>query len=179
MRDFIMKFENLERLELIGLRLVDHLEDMMQAIKRPKLKHLNLMLNGIEQEYCTYFNYMLNFETIESLNISSNWFGCAGLKRFKEQFKLFKNLRFLSLSNNKLCKSVDAIFNHQDHMEIKEVLLACGSGLEELEMCENSMEDKSMTKYLAEVIGGKMPHLKRLNLAKNPISGEGLVCLLE
>ena len=41
------------------------------------------------------------------------------------------------------------------------------------------MEDRSLTKYLGEVIGGQMPNLKRLNLAKNPISGEGLVCLLD
>jgi hypothetical protein len=60
---------------------------MIQACKRPKLKRLALPMNGIEKEYCEYFNYMLPFETLESLNLSSNWFGSEGIGRFMPVFK--------------------------------------------------------------------------------------------
>jgi len=95
LRDFILKFDNLERLYLIGIGLVDHLHDMIQACKRPKLKKLALPMNGIEKEYCEYFNYMFPFETLESLNLSSNWFGSEGIGRFMPVFKQFKNLKEL------------------------------------------------------------------------------------
>ena len=52
---YIESFENLETLELVGMAIVDNLEDMINAVRRPKLKKLSLPLNGIEQEYCTFF----------------------------------------------------------------------------------------------------------------------------
>jgi len=64
LNNFIMRFPNLEKITLIGLGIVDHIGDLVQACKRPKLKSLNLPLNGIEPEYCSYFQYLLNFETL-------------------------------------------------------------------------------------------------------------------
>ena len=65
------------------MSIVDNLGDLVQAVNRPKLKKLSLPLNGIEPEFCLYFQQMLPFETLEELNLSSNWFGIAGLNRFK------------------------------------------------------------------------------------------------
>jgi Leucine-rich repeat (LRR) protein len=134
LKDFILKFDNLEKLDLIGLGLVDHLHEMLMAVKRPKLKHLSLPLNGIEQEYCQYFNYMFNFETLESLNLSSNWFGQEGLKRFKDQFSKFTCLKSLNMSNNKLGYGAEV-------HEVRDCFAACGANLEELVIMENSWKD--------------------------------------
>ena len=147
LRDFILKFDNLEKLELIGLSLVDHLHEMVTAIKRPKLKHLSLPLNGIEQEYCQYFNYMFSFETLESLNLSSNWFGQQGLKRFKGQFSKFTNLKALNISNSRLCLGPDV-------KEVSECLSACATNITDLSIMENSIKDQDMIEFLAPVIGG-------------------------
>ena len=46
---------------------------------------------------------MLNFDTLQHLDLSCNWFGMNGLSRFKDHFKQFKQLGVLNLSNNKLC----------------------------------------------------------------------------
>ena len=45
---FILKLENLESLELQGMSIVDHLQDICLALRRPKLKALSLPCNGIE-----------------------------------------------------------------------------------------------------------------------------------
>lgn len=103
MNTFITRLGNLESLELNGMSIVDHIGDLVQAVNRPKLRILKLPLNGIEAEYCVYFNHLLNFETLLHLDLSSNWFGVAGLSRFKHTFKKFKSLKVLNLSNNKLC----------------------------------------------------------------------------
>lgn len=55
LNNFIVRLENLEKLELIGMSIVDHLQDMCLALKRPKLKSLSLPYNGIEKQYCIYF----------------------------------------------------------------------------------------------------------------------------
>jgi hypothetical protein len=64
LRNFILRFDKLKSLKLIGLSMVDHLQDLTTAIKRPQLKKLSLPYNGIEQEYCTYFVHILNYETM-------------------------------------------------------------------------------------------------------------------
>ena len=83
MNKYILSFDNLESLELVGMSIVDNLGDLVQAVNRPKLRKLSLPLNGIEAEFCLYFQHMLPFETLEELNLSSNWFGIPGLARFK------------------------------------------------------------------------------------------------
>ena len=103
LNQFILGFENLESLELIGMSIVDNLHELVMAVRRPKLKKFSIPYNGIEQEYCLYFKDMLNFETLQHLDLSCNWFGMAGLERVKHQFKHFKTLKILNLSNNKLC----------------------------------------------------------------------------
>ena len=103
LNEFILGFENLESLELIGMSIVDNLGDLVTAVKRPKLKKLSLPYNGIEHEFCLYFQHMLNFDTLQHLDLSCNWFGMNGLSRFKDHFKQFKQLAVLNLSNNKLC----------------------------------------------------------------------------
>lgn len=79
---------------------------------------------------------MLNFETLEELNLSSNWFGIPGLTRFKDQFSNFKRLRVLNLGNLKL-----AIDETSDKRPLKDVLLAVKDTLEELHICENQIKD--------------------------------------
>ena len=99
---WILGFENLESLQLIGMSIVDNLGDLVQAVNRPKLKRLSLPLNGIEPEYCLYFQQMLPFETLEQLDLYSNWFGIPGLTRFKDQFRNFRRLKVLNLGNLKM-----------------------------------------------------------------------------
>ena len=79
---FINSFGNLESLEIVGMSIVDNLSELAQAVNRPKLKKLSLPLNGIEPDYCLFFQQMLPFETLEELNLSSNWFGAKGLSKF-------------------------------------------------------------------------------------------------
>ena len=69
------------------MSIVDNLGDLVAAVKRPKLKKLSLPYNGIEHEFCLYFQYMLNFDTLQHLDLSCNWFGMNGLARFKDHFK--------------------------------------------------------------------------------------------
>jgi Ran GTPase-activating protein (RanGAP) involved in mRNA processing and transport len=127
MNTFIMRLENLESLELNGMSIVDHIGDLVQAVNRPKLKILKLPLNGIEAEYCLYFNHLLNFETLVHLDLSSNWFGVPGLSRFKHTFKKFKCLKVLNLSNNKLCAD-----EGNDTREFRDCLESVAHSLEEL-----------------------------------------------
>ena len=72
------------------MSIVDNLGDLVTAVKRPRLKKLSLPYNGIEHEFCLYFQHMLNFDTLQHLDLSCNWFGMNGLSRFKDHFKQFK-----------------------------------------------------------------------------------------
>lgn len=84
-----MLFPNIYQLSLKGLRLVDHLADVINACKRDTLKELNLEYNGIEPEMCVYLPMIINFETLEHLNVSHNWLGLHGLELLKDHFGLF------------------------------------------------------------------------------------------
>ena len=84
------------------MSIVDNLGDLVQAVNRPKLRKLSLPLNGIEPEFCLYFQQMLPFDTLEELDLHSNWFAVPGLTRFKNQFKKFKQLKVLNLGNLKI-----------------------------------------------------------------------------
>ena len=64
------------------MSIVDNLGDLAQAVNRPKLKKLSLPLNGIEPEFCLFFQSILPFDTLQELDLSSNWFGTMGLSRF-------------------------------------------------------------------------------------------------
>jgi hypothetical protein len=132
MNNFILRLENLESMELSGMSIVDHLGDLTQAINRPKLRSLSLPYNGLEAEYCLYFKHLLNFETLQHLNLSCNWFGMPGLARFKHTFKQFKCLKVLNLSNNKLCQEEE-----HDTRDFRDTLAAVGHSLEELLIMEN------------------------------------------
>ena len=101
-------------------------------MNRPKLLTLSLPLNGIEAEYCLYFQHLLNFETLNHLDLSSNWFGMPGLSRFKHTFKQFKCLKVLNLSNNKLCME-----EGNDTRDFRDCLQSVAHSLEELLIMEN------------------------------------------
>lgn len=60
--DFILSFPNLSYLRVSGMRIGDHLGDLVPAFKNSKIKSLILDLNGIEPESCLYLNYIINFE---------------------------------------------------------------------------------------------------------------------
>jgi Ran GTPase-activating protein (RanGAP) involved in mRNA processing and transport len=88
---------------------------------------------------------MFNFESLETLDLSSNWFGSQGLKRLKDQFYKFTNLRSLNLSINRLCMESEV-------GELRDCLSACSANLEELALRENNMKDKDMVDFLAKAI---------------------------
>jgi hypothetical protein len=75
---------------------------------------------------------LLNFDTLMHLDLSSNWFGMQGLSRFKHTFKQFKQLKYLNLSNNKLCAD-----DGNDTQEFRDCLQSVAHSLEELEIMEN------------------------------------------
>ena len=99
---FLLSFENLESIELIGMGIVDNLQDMAPIVNRPKLKRLSLPYNGIEAQFCVFFQQMLPLETLEEIDLSSNWFGTAGLAHLKTQFGRLQRLKVLNLGNSKL-----------------------------------------------------------------------------
>jgi Ran GTPase-activating protein (RanGAP) involved in mRNA processing and transport len=147
MSKFITRCANLESLELKGMSIVDHIGDLVQAVNRPQLKTLKLPLNGIEAEYCLYFNHLLSFDSLTHLDLSSNWFGVPGLSRFKHTFKRLSCLKVLNLSNNKLCAD-----EGNDTREFRDCLYAVASTLEELYIDQNQIKDPEMTDFLLEPI---------------------------
>lgn len=175
LNSFIKRLENLESIELKGMGIVEHIGELVQAINRPKLHTLKLPLNGIEAEYCLYFTHMLPFETLVHLDLSNNWFGDAGLSRFKHSFKNFKCLKVLNISNNKLCPVEPGL---GDVREFRDTLEAVAHSLEELSICENRIGDPEMVDFLMEPIA-RMANLRNLNISRNLVSGIGIVGLLE
>lgn len=115
---------------------------------------------------------MLNFETLEHLDLSCNWFGMPGLGRFKQQFRNFKQLKVLNLSNNKLCND-----EGHDTREFRDVLLAVKDQLEELYISENQIKDPDMLDFLLEPLC-QMPKLRVLVMARNTLTRLGSVGLL-
>ena len=61
---------------------------------------------------------------------------------------------------------------------MREVLISVGGTLEELNFGENSMHDYSVIDYLGEAIGAHMPNLRKLDLVRNPLTGQGVTSLL-
>ena len=157
-------FPNLTKLELKGIRVADHLGDIIAACKRPCIKELNLEYNGIEPEFCLYFQMILDFEHLEHLNISHNWIGLHGLELLKDHFSLFQNLKVLKLGSNKLFMISDRRTEN-----LKEMLFSIKGKLEELDLSENSMENEDLEKLTPALVA--MPQLKILNLNVNRIEG--------
>ena len=109
---------------------------------------------------------MLPFETLEELNLNSNWFGIPGLLRFKDSFRLFQKLRVLNFGNLKIGNIEDDSIRIQDMQEFKEVLQAISANLEELHIPENALKDDDFTLALIPTIAN-MPRLKMLNISRN------------
>ena len=127
--------------------LVDHLQDLTVALRRPKLKSLAIPLSGITFEFCLVLNHVLNFETLQSLDISSNWFGLLGLAKLLNSFQKFKALAKLNLNNNKLCYDEE-----RDLRPFADVITAVSSNLRELKIAENSINCTDMVMHLAPAI---------------------------
>lgn len=130
-----MNFTNLKSINLRALRIGENIGDMLPCFRRENLRELSLEMNGIEPEFCVYFKHMINFETIEHLNVSYNWIGMEGLEHMKEHFKMFKNLKVLNLSSNKLF----LMPNHRTE-NLRDMLLDVKDTLEELHLAENTIE---------------------------------------
>jgi Ran GTPase-activating protein (RanGAP) involved in mRNA processing and transport len=113
----------------------------------------------------------LNFETLQELDLSSNWFGIHGLEKFSESFTKFNNLKKLNLNNNKLCTHTG-----HDTRPFRDVLIAVAANLTDLSICENSIEDSDMVDFLIPAIA-QMQNLKSLNVYKNRLSKIGTVGL--
>lgn len=119
-----------------GLRIGEKLGDLVSLCKNQTLKELSLELNGIEPDFCLYFPMIINFDHLQSLNISHNWIGMAGLEHLKDHFGRFKCLKSLNLSSNKLFMMPD-----RRTEALKEILRSVKDTLEELDLSMNNMEN--------------------------------------
>jgi len=162
-----MNFTHLRSINLKALRIGENLGDMISCFKRENLKELSLEMNGIEPVFCVYLKHMINFDTIEHLNISYNWIGMEGLEHLREHFKMFKKLKVLNLTSNKLF----LLPNHRTE-NLRDMLLDVKDTLEELHLGENIFK-KSDFDILAPGLAC-LNHLKRLNFTKNRINGQSL-----
>jgi len=162
-----MNFPSLKKLHLKALRIGEKLGDLVACCKNPSLKELNLEYNGIEPEYCLLLTMIINFEHLEHLNISHNWIGMHGIERLYDHFKMFKNLKVLNMSSNKLFMMPDRRTEN-----LKDMLDDIKDTIEELNLSENSMENEDFLILIQSFI--KMPRLKVLNLNVNRIEGPAL-----
>lgn len=105
---------------------------------------------------------ILNFETLQSLNISHNWIGMHGLELLIDHFKLFKNLKTLCLGGNKLF----TLANHRTE-NLRDMLLCVNNTLEELHLNENAMEHEDFEILIPALTS--IANLKILNLNVNRI----------
>lgn len=108
---------------------------------------------------------MLNFDTLEELNLSSNWFGLEGLYSIKDELKKFKRLKVLKLGTSKLCFD-DPADTHNGN-KLAEILKNCET-VEELDLCWNGMNDLKFECIIESLVG--MRSLKRLCISKNSIT---------
>ncbi len=107
---------------------------------------------------------LLNFETIQHLNISNNWIGLHGLELLIDHFSLFKSLRVLKIGGNKLFQTP----NHRTE-NLRDILNSIRINLEELFIHENAMENEDFEILIPALVN--MPKLKVLNLNVNRITG--------
>jgi len=138
--ELILRFPNLTELNLKGMRVGEHIADLAPAAKHAKTKSLNLELNGIEPEYVLYLRYLINFQTLECLDLTGNWIGLGGLTTIKDDFTLFKRLKVLKLGGTKL-------FKDEPHLteDLRDMLLAIRNQLTELYIPSNTMRDEDLT----------------------------------
>lgn len=117
---------------------------------------------------------MMNFNELQELNLSNNWFGTEGLFQIKDEFLKFKKLKALSIATSKLCLC------HQDDMQRANLLanvLLSFPGLEKLDLNENSMNHKKFAIVCQSI--AQMKSLKHLNLGKNVIGYEGFTTYMK
>lgn len=110
---------------------------------------------------------ILNFQTIQHLNLSHNWIGMQGLEHLKDHFKSFQCLRVLMLSSNKLF-----LMDDRRTECLRDMLIDVSGTLEELYLAENSMEPEDFECLIPAWI--RMPRLKLLNLNVNRVWGPSL-----
>ena len=157
-------------LNLEGLRVSDHLGDFVPASKHTSLKTLSLRLNGIEPESILYMKYLINFETLEHLNIANNWIRMVGIERLKECFSLFKTLKVLNLSANKL-------FIESPHRteDLRDMLVEVRKTLTDLDISENAMRCEDLHILTPAIV--LLTKLQRLNISRNPFESEVMLKL--
>ena len=155
-----------------ALRIGEKIGDLVAACKSPKLREINLEYNGIEPDFCMYFQMILNFETLEHLDISHNWVGHVGIEHLKDHFRLFKRLRHLNLSSNKIFMMPERRTEY-----LRDMLKDVSMTLEELHLAENSMESSDFDILSTSL--ATMPHLRVLNLNVNRICGLSMTKFLD
>ena len=61
----LMKLPNLKSVTLIGAGLGESLDLVLESLRQPKLRSIDLQLNGIERtSFATCFKWMLDFDNI-------------------------------------------------------------------------------------------------------------------
>lgn len=66
----LMSFPKLRDIRLIGAGLGDSLDLVLESLRQPKLRSVDLQLNGIQRgPFAACFKWMFDFENIEEINL--------------------------------------------------------------------------------------------------------------
>ena len=175
LNSLLLKMKSLDSIVLMGTCIAERIGSLIPVLRQPQIKSITLPYNGITQNcFVSFFKHVFNFETIQELNLSSNWFSTNGLFEVKDELCRFTRLKKLSIATSKLC------FGHPENYEPALKLshvLANLSYLEELDLAENSINEAKFC-ILAPSLAA-MSNLKCLNLSKNPIQYKGIEALLK
>lgn len=87
----LMRMPKLSKINLIGTGIGDNLGEILEALRQPGIQNICLRQSGLTKECTSAFaKYMVNFENIIELDLSTNWFGIQGLFEIKDQLARFK-----------------------------------------------------------------------------------------
>ena len=65
-------------LQLIGTGFGENIGEVAESLRKPL--QINLQYNGIEPNvFTSYFKYLFDFEKVQVIDLSCNWFGTEAL----------------------------------------------------------------------------------------------------
>lgn len=99
LNETLKQFPRLKHISLIGAGIGENLDMLYETLRGPQIKSIDLTANGLMKQYVSVgFKWMVNFEQLKELNLSSNWFVADGLFEVKDEFLKFQQLRTLKIA---------------------------------------------------------------------------------